>query len=58
MSNFIIVCFEEISNYELIVMDVNGIFIMVNFKVEVYDIRCGVYNIFVEVCWSFGLFVN
>ncbi len=57
-SNSITVCPEETSNYELTVTDANGISITVNSKVEVYDIRCGVYNTFVEVCWSSGLSAN
>lgn len=57
-SNSITVCPEETSNYQLTVTDANGVSVTVGTMVEVYDIRCGVYNTFVEVCWSSGLSAN
>ncbi|MBX2873830.1 MAG: T9SS type A sorting domain-containing protein, partial [Saprospiraceae bacterium] len=52
------VCPEETTTYELTVTDANGIATTVESVVEVYDIRCGLYNTFVEVCWSSGLSAN
>jgi len=49
------VCPEEMTSYQLTVTDEEGHAITVTTEVEVYDIRCGVYNTFVEVCWSSGL---
>ncbi len=57
-SNAINVCPEETSNYELTVTDAKGTSATVDSRVEVHDIRCGVYNTFVEVCWSSGLSAN
>lgn len=57
-SSAISVCPEETTSYELTVTDANGMSLTVDTKVEVYDIRCGVYNTFVEVCWSSGLSTN
>lgn len=49
------VCPEETSSYQLTVSDEEGHTVAVTTEVEVYDIRCGVYNTFAEVCWSSGL---
>ncbi|MEZ5043672.1 MAG: fibronectin type III domain-containing protein [Saprospiraceae bacterium] len=49
------VCPSETSNYSLSITDANGMTITKETEVEVYDIRCGVYNTFVEVCRVSGL---
>lgn len=57
-SSAITVCPAETTTYELTVTGANGMATTVQTIVEVYDIRCGVYNTFVEVCWSSGLSAN
>ncbi|NRB49924.1 MAG: fibronectin type III domain-containing protein [Saprospiraceae bacterium] len=57
-SSSISICPEETTNYQLTVTDANGFASTVESVVEVYDIRCGFYNTFVEVCWSSGLSAN
>lgn len=49
------VCPEETTVYQLTVTDANGLSVTHNTEVEVYDIRCGVYHTFVEVCRVSGL---
>lgn len=51
----ITVCPAVTTIYQLQVTDANGLSTTVNSEVEVYDIRCGVYNTFVEVCRVSGL---
>lgn len=52
------VCPTETTLYQLSVTDAEGASVTVETTVEVFDIRCGVYNTFVEVCWSSGLSAN
>lgn len=44
------VCPDELTTYTVTIKDADGNTVTKSSEVEVYDIRCGVYNTFVEVC--------
>lgn len=49
------VCPDETTSYTVTIKDADGNTVTKSTEVEVYDIRCGVYNTFVEVCRVSGL---
>jgi len=49
------VCPGETTQYTVTIKDADGHTVTQSTQVEVYDIRCGVYNTFVEVCRVSGL---